>query len=248
MKVLNESTDRAKRFWRTSAAALTSALVAVVGLIPTPASAITRDNVLSRAQSWVKKKVRYSQSSYFAGYRRDCSGFVSMAWRAGRSYTSSTIRSIAKRIPISHLKPGDAVHTPGHVAIFVRWKNKARGIYVAMEETSWGRPAARHVRKLGRNATALRYRAISEPVLVAGGSSSVGSATTATATPSATGTSSAESTPALFPSLPSLLASGSIESTLTALRTDLFAVFELPSLQPSASVAPTTRLAVVPLY
>jgi hypothetical protein len=45
---------------------------------------------------------------------------------------------------------------PGHVAIFVRWKNKAKRTYVAMEETTWGHPTMHHVRTIGRGAAALR--------------------------------------------------------------------------------------------
>ena len=167
MKVPENRIRLARIPWRASLAALASALVALLGLLPTSAHAITRPDVLSRAHIWVVKKVRYSQSSTFAGYRRDCSGFVSMAWKLGRSYTSRTIHKVAVRIPLAHLQPGDAVHTPGHVAIFVRWKNKARGLYVAMEESTWGKPALHHVRKLGSSATALRYRHITETPAIA---------------------------------------------------------------------------------
>lgn len=163
MKVLTDRSTRARSAWRASVVTLASALVAFVGLVPTPASAITRTTVLDRAHVWVKKKVRYSQSKYFHGYRRDCSGFVSMAWKLGRSYTSRTIHHVAHRVPLSKLKPGDAVHYPGHVAIFVAWKNKAHGLYVAMEESSWGKPALRRVRPLGHNATALRFKHITDP-------------------------------------------------------------------------------------
>jgi hypothetical protein len=134
--------------------------MALLGLFPSVAHAITRDAVIDRAHVWVVKKVRYSQSSTFGGYRRDCSGFVSMAWKLGRSYTSRSIRAVATRIPLSKLQPGDAVHTPGHVAIFVKWANKAHGLYVAMEETHWGHPAVRRVRPLGHGASGLRYHHI----------------------------------------------------------------------------------------
>ncbi len=151
-----------------SAIVLASLLATLVGFVPAPATAITRSEVLSRAHSWVAKRVIYSQSARYAGYRRDCSGFVSMAWHLGTSYTSRTIHTVAKRIAISQLRPGDAVHTPGHVAIFVRWKNKAKRTYIAMEEASWGSPALHHVRTIGRGASALRYRKITDaPVLVA---------------------------------------------------------------------------------
>jgi hypothetical protein len=127
------------------------------------ASAITRPEVIARATSWVKRRIPYSQHRYYAGYRRDCSGFVSMAWRLDRSYSSRTIRSKARRISIAALRPGDAVLTPGHVAIFGGWKNKARREYIAIEQTTWGSHAKRHVRRMPRRAIALRRRGIAEP-------------------------------------------------------------------------------------
>jgi cell wall-associated NlpC family hydrolase len=146
-------------------------MAALVGFIPAPATAITRSEVLARAHTWVVKRVTYSQSARYAGYRRDCSGFVSMAWHLGTSYTSRTIGAVAKRVAISQLRPGDAVHTPGHVAIFVRWKNKAKRTYIAMEEAQSGRPALHHVLRIGSGATALRYRKITDapaaPIIVA---------------------------------------------------------------------------------
>jgi len=145
-----------------SAVVLASLLAALVGFTPAPAAAITRTQVLARAHSWVAKRVIYSQRARYAGYRRDCSGFVSMAWHLRTSYTSRSIHAVARRISLSKLRPGDAVHTPGHVAIFVRWKSRARHTYVAMEESRRGRPAMHHVRSLGRGATALRYRRIVE--------------------------------------------------------------------------------------
>jgi cell wall-associated NlpC family hydrolase len=147
---------------------LASLLASIVGFSPAPAAAITRTEVLTRAHSWVIERVIYSQRAYFAGYRRDCSGFVSMAWHLKTSYTSRSIDAVAKRIPLSRLRPGDAVHTPGHVALFVRWQSKAKRTYVAMEESLRGRPAMHHVRSLGSDAIALRYRRIVDmPAIIA---------------------------------------------------------------------------------
>ena len=168
MKVLEKFVSPAGRVRYASTIVLASLLVASLGFTPAPAAAITRSQVLTRAHSWVAKRVIYSQRARYAGYRRDCSGFVSMAWHLKTSYTSRSIHVVARRVPLSKLRPGDAVHTPGHVAIFVRWKNKAKHTYVAMEESRRGRPAMHHVRSLGRRATALRYRRIVEtPVLAA---------------------------------------------------------------------------------
>ena len=134
-----------------------------------PASAITRDQVLSRANTWVKKRVPYSQSGYYRGYRRDCSGMVSMAWGLRTSYTSSTIRSRAVRVSKRSLKPGDAVQTPGHVSIFVGWANKKKTRYRVMEQSQRGKPALRRTRTWRRGSKGLRRRGIQDnpPVLIA---------------------------------------------------------------------------------
>jgi len=130
---------------------------------PAQAHAITRATILKRANVWVKKKVPYSQSRYYKGYRRDCSGFVSMAWKLKKSYTTRTISKRAKRIKISSLKPGDAVLIPGHVSLFGGWKNKKKRTYYALEQTTWGSHAKKRVRKIPRGAKALRRKGITTP-------------------------------------------------------------------------------------
>jgi len=130
------------------------------GAMAAPAHAITRTKVIKRAKHWIKKRVMYSQRGYHGGYRRDCSGFVSMAWKLKKSYTSSSIRTKAKRISWRKLKPGDAVRRPGHVEIFAGWKNKKHRRYVAYEESTWGKPAMRKVKTFKRGYSALRYKGI----------------------------------------------------------------------------------------
>lgn len=125
-----------------------------------PASAITRAQVIQRANSWVKQRVPYSQSGYYRGYRRDCSGMVSMAWNLKRSLTSRTLASVARHVPKSRLRPGDAIHTSGHVAIFGGWANRAHTKYVALEQSGRGKPALRRVKNWRAGATALRLRGI----------------------------------------------------------------------------------------
>jgi hypothetical protein len=127
-----------------------------------PAHAITRKEVIKRANHWIKKKIRYSQSSYYQGYRRDCSGFVSMAWKLKHSYTSSSIRGVAHRISAGRLKPGDAVRRSGHVEIFGGWKNKRQRKYWALEESQSGLPALRKVKRFKSGYSALRLRGIKE--------------------------------------------------------------------------------------
>jgi hypothetical protein len=152
-----------------TALVLTLSIALSLGIFVQPASALTRQQVLSRANVWVAQRVGYSQHSYFRGYRRDCSGFVSMAWRLGTSYSTRTISARARRIPISSLKPGDAVLKRGHVSLFGGWKNKRKRQYIAIEQTTWGSHAKRHVRTIPARAVGLRLKTIREarPVMLA---------------------------------------------------------------------------------
>ena len=144
--------------------AIPLAMAISFGAMPAPAQAITRPAVIKRANHWIKKRVQYSQHRYYRGYRRDCSGFVSMAWKLKKSYTSSTIRGRSKKISWRRLKPGDAVRRPGHVEIFGGWKNKKHRRYYALEESTWGKPARRRVKTFKRGYSALRFKGIKEPV------------------------------------------------------------------------------------
>src|SRR5262245_11998571 len=48
-----------------------------------------RKTVIQRGLSWFDQKVPYSQSASHEGYRTDCSGFVSMCWQLGTSFTTA---------------------------------------------------------------------------------------------------------------------------------------------------------------
>lgn len=143
-------------------AVLAALLALIPAIVPAPAAALTRPEVVFRARAWISKGVTYSQSSYFAGYRQDCSGFVSMAWGLGRSYTTRDIATTAIRVPYSQLRLGDAVLQPGHVQVFGGWKDKAAGTYVALEESMWGTPAHSRVKQLPTSGEGLRFRGIVE--------------------------------------------------------------------------------------
>jgi len=104
------------------------------------ALAITRPEIISRAQAWVNAGVPYSQSAYRDGYRTDCSGFVSYAWNlrdnAGnpRSLTTWTLPNVSYRISKDELQSGDILLKPGtHVVIFDQWANSQRTEYWAYE-------------------------------------------------------------------------------------------------------------------
>lgn len=105
-------------------------------LAPADALAITRNAVLARAQTWVNNPVPYSQAKYFGGYRTDCSGYVSMVWQTGTSWSTSTMHSVSHKITSAQLQPGDVMLKAGtHVKMFYGWADDAHTTYVAYEQT-----------------------------------------------------------------------------------------------------------------
>ncbi|MEJ2853472.1 MULTISPECIES: hypothetical protein [unclassified Saccharothrix] len=111
---------------------------------------ITRSEVLKRAHSWVQASVPYSQfgtyTNEYGTYRRDCSGFISMAWGLSPSGMSSpttwTLPNYSTWLnSLDDLKPGDAIdEVNSHVVLFVRWTDASRTAAVVYESTSFGGP------------------------------------------------------------------------------------------------------------
>ena len=108
--------------------------------IPHKLGCVARSTMISRAQSWVDAHVPYNQEGDYAGYREDCSGYVSMAWEAAKpGYTTSTLHEIASPISKDQLTPGDVLLCEGeHVVLFGGWANSERSSYLAFEETRPG--------------------------------------------------------------------------------------------------------------
>jgi hypothetical protein len=139
----------------TRTRALAALLVfALCLLIPTAALGITRAQVLTRAKTWVKHPVKYSQTKYHLGYRTDCSGYVSMCWGTGRSWSTATFHRVTHGITKGDLRPGDAMLKPGyHVRLFHHWANRSRTYYVAWE-SGYGKVAVRRVHKYSTDTKA----------------------------------------------------------------------------------------------
>ncbi len=120
-----------RRTSRIGASALTL-LICLAFVVPTPAAAITRKQVVKRATVWVKAKVPYSQTKYATvsgsvlsttspstkGYRTDCSGYVSMSLgletSKGLPLSLDTGSLPSRLVPIkkSQLLPGDIILRP----------------------------------------------------------------------------------------------------------------------------------------
>ncbi|MER5495429.1 VCBS repeat-containing protein [Streptomyces sp. NPDC002490] len=112
---------------RGPAAAAVTATASSVG------GAISRTEILQRAQYWVDQRVPYSQTAYHRDpqgrtYRTDCSGLVSMAWHLPTSAVTSTLPNYSSKLAgLDNLQPGDALNdVSSHVMLFVGWTDGTR--------------------------------------------------------------------------------------------------------------------------
>jgi hypothetical protein len=123
-------------------------------LAPSTGLAISRDAVLARAQVRIDKPVPYSQSKYYAGYRTDCSGYVSMCWATGTSWSTSTFFAVTHKISLAQLKPGDAMLKKGyHIRLFYGWADDAHTSYITYE-SGYGQIAACRIHDLATDLAA----------------------------------------------------------------------------------------------
>lgn len=103
-----------------------------------------RETAVRRGFSWYDANVPYSQSRYHGGYRTDCSGFISMAWQLGTSYTTASfISGGGESFPLGSydaLRPGDALvrrsNGAGHIVMFLGWNNSAKTSACVIEQSS----------------------------------------------------------------------------------------------------------------
>lgn len=118
-------------------------------LVATPALGMSRSLVMARAQRWVDVAIPYSQTGWAdeigttvnspsAGWRRDCSGFVSMSWNLAKPGASTrTLAGYSTAVTKESLQPGDAlVAYNNHAVIFGGWADAQRYSYYAYEMSS----------------------------------------------------------------------------------------------------------------
>jgi hypothetical protein len=103
-----------------------------------------RLNAIQRGFSWYDAQVPYSQSSNYGGYRTDCSGFVSMCWELGTSYTTADFINDSGQWTslgsFGELTPADAMvyrsGSSGHIMMFVGWNDSAQTEACVLEQAS----------------------------------------------------------------------------------------------------------------
>jgi len=102
--------------------------------------------IIDRALEWVDDRVMYSQVHTTDGWRQDCSGFVSMAWRLTGTkpgLVTWTMNERSHQIDWNQLRPGDALNIPHHhVFLFAGWVDGSHEELCAIEEYATGVPAS----------------------------------------------------------------------------------------------------------
>lgn len=102
-----------------------------------------RREAIERGFEWYDDRVPYSQSRSHEGYRTDCSGFVSMCWKTGTSYTTASFIGGAASSTLgsyNSLQPADALvyrsGSHGHIVLFLGWNDTAHTSACVLEQAS----------------------------------------------------------------------------------------------------------------
>jgi hypothetical protein len=125
-----------------------------------------RRRAVERAFAWYDAKVPYSQSRSFQGYRTDCSGYVSMCWETGPSYTTADfVAGGGESFPLGSygaLAPADALvrrsNGAGHIVLFLGWDDAAHTRACVLEQNStaddmeWGTRSVSSLKASGYEA------------------------------------------------------------------------------------------------
>src|SRR5262249_50921325 len=101
-----------------------------------------RRAIIDRAYDWIDRGVIYNANGTDDGYRRDCSGYVSMAWQLSRpgpapcNMPPATARGDMHNVDKTDLEAGDAlIKIPdvcgphGHIRLFGGWIDRGAGTF-----------------------------------------------------------------------------------------------------------------------
>jgi hypothetical protein len=117
------------------------------------AGAAGRSDLLERGISWLEAGVTYNRNGSYQGYRRDCSGFVSMSWQFADNPNTALFPPFVSgkyAVPLGSfddLAPGDAVNKTyrnpyGHVMLFAGWASQDHSELLFLHHYATGKPVA----------------------------------------------------------------------------------------------------------
>jgi hypothetical protein len=125
----------------------------VIADIRAQAGAAGRSEIIERGLGWLAEGIIYNRSGSYQGYRRDCSGFVSMAWQfSANPSTASFPPFVANKYAVElgsfdDLVPGDAVNKTfrnpyGHVMLFAGWASADHSQLYFLHHSATGKPVS----------------------------------------------------------------------------------------------------------
>ena len=151
---IDQTDEAVTSSWKCDVSSIqTSKCKAVIAEVRNHAAAVGRGTIIDRGVWWLAAGVTYDRNKYKDGYRRDCSGFVSMTWE----YTSNpstayfppfvTNKYAVELASIDDLAPGDALNKTyrnpyGHVMLFAGWASADHQQLYLMHHYSTGKPVA----------------------------------------------------------------------------------------------------------
>jgi len=118
------------------------------------AGAVGRSEIIERGIGWLEAGILYDRSgSYHDGYRRDCSGFVSMTWQYTANPSTAFFPPFVNgkyAVPLGSfddLVPGDAVNKTfrnpyGHVMLFAGWASADHSQLYFIHHSATGKPVS----------------------------------------------------------------------------------------------------------
>jgi len=97
--------------------------IILIGFLCAAVSAcVNRADVIAKGMEWVNAHVPYSQTGSHEGYRTDCSGFASCAWKLAKPGITTgqfVPNKVCVQTTKDKLERGDLILAPNHhVAIF----------------------------------------------------------------------------------------------------------------------------------
>jgi hypothetical protein len=140
--------------WKCDVSSIqTSKCQAVIANVQEQAKAVGRGFIVDRGIWWMASGITYDRNKYKDGYRRDCSGFVSMCWEFEQNPSTAYFPPFvsgkyAVELPsIDDLAPGDALNKTyrnpyGHVMLFAGWASPDHQQLYLLHHYSTGKPVA----------------------------------------------------------------------------------------------------------
>lgn len=124
-----------------------------IAAIRAQAGAAGRSEIVERGLGWLAQGIIYDRGGSYQGYRRDCSGFVSMAWQFSANPNTALFppfvegKYAVELGSLDELVPGDAVNKTfrnpyGHMMLFAGWASADHSQLYFLHHSATGKPVS----------------------------------------------------------------------------------------------------------